>query len=115
MSDDLSPTNSNRKRFSSEEKFKIVKEHLTAKTSVSELCRRHGMTPASFYDWQEQFFASALQGFDRKRGPQPQSNREDQRVQHLESEVTRMHSVIAEITAENIAYKKKNLGLDQRR
>lgn len=101
--------NSNRKRFTSEEKFKIVKEHLQTKTGISDLCRKHGMTAASFYAWQEQFFEGALSGFDKKRGPQPNINKNNQKIEELESDVNRMREVIAEITAENIAFKKKNL------
>ncbi len=98
----------NRKRFPSEEKFKIVKEHLTTRTPVSELCRKYGMTPASFYDWQEHFFSGAMAGFDKKRGPQISSSRNDERVEELRGEISRMQFVIAEITSENIAFKKKN-------
>lgn len=105
MSDEQ--TQPNRKRFSAEEKFKIVKEHLTTKTAISELCKKYGMTPTSFYDWQEQFFEGAMTAFDKKRGPQASKN--DGRVEELESDVSRMREVIAEITAENIAYKKKTL------
>jgi transposase-like protein len=97
-----------RKRFSSEEKFKIVKEHLQTKTGISELCKKYGMTAASFYAWQELFFENALKGFDKKRGPKPNSDKAEQKVQELESDVARMREVIAEITAENIAFKKKN-------
>jgi transposase-like protein len=100
---------SNRKRFSSEEKFKIVKEHLTTKTPISEICRKYAVTPTSFYVWQEQFFAAALSGFDRKRGPKESPNKNDRRVEELEAENLRMQSVIAEIAAENVAFKKKNL------
>lgn len=99
----------NRKRFSSEEKFKIIKEHLTTKTAISELCRKYGMTPASFYAWQEQFFEAALTGFDRKRGPKESTAKSDEREQAMEAEIHRMREVIAEITAENVAFKKKNL------
>lgn len=98
----------NRKRFTSEEKFKIVKEHLQTKTQISELCRKYGMTAASFYAWQELFFEGALSGFDKKRGPQPNLNKNNQQILELESDVNRMREVIAEITAENIAFKKKN-------
>ena len=108
MSDEETNGQGNRKRFPSEEKFKIVKEHFTTKTSVSELCKKYGMTAASFYAWQEQFFAGAQNGFDKKRGPQV-STRDDEKVEALESDVNRMREVIAEITAENIAFKKKNL------
>lgn len=107
MSDEQ--TQPNRKRFSAEEKFKIVKEHLTTKTPISELCKKYGMTPTSFYDWQEQFFEGAMTAFDKKRGPQAQASKNDGRVEELESDVSRMREVIAEITAENIAYKKKTL------
>jgi transposase len=101
---------SNRKRFSAEEKFKIVKEHLTTKTPVTELCKKYGVSPSNFYAWQEQFFSAALSGFDKKRGPQVIQSRSDaERVSALEADVHRMREVIAEITSENIAFKKKNL------
>lgn len=99
----------NRKRFSSEEKFKIIKEHLTTKTPISELCRQYGMTAASFYAWQEQFFEAALAGFDRKRGPKESASKNDERELAMQAEISRMRDVIAEITAENVAFKKKNL------
>ena len=102
-------TQPNRKRFSSEEKFKIVKEHLTTKTPISELCKKYGMTPPSFYGWQEQFFEAALSGFDRKRGPKESTTKNTEREQALEAEINRMRNVIAEIAAENVAFKKKNL------
>jgi hypothetical protein len=60
----------------------------------------------SFYAWQEQFFAGAQKGFDKKRGPQV-SMCDDGRVEALESDVNRMREVIAEITSENIAFKKR--------
>lgn len=107
MSDEQ--TQPNRKRFSSEEKFKIVKEHLTTKTPISELCKKYGMTPPSFYVWQEQFFEAALSGFDRKRGPKESTAKSEEREQALQLELNRMRDVIAEITAENVAFKKKNL------
>lgn len=100
---------SNRKRFSSEDKFKIVKEHLTTRTPISELAKKYGMTPQSFYGWQEQFFAAALSGFDRKRGPKESSAKNDEREHAMQFEINRMRDVIAEITAENVAFKKKNL------
>ena len=102
--------NSNRKRHTPEEKFKIVKEQLTTKTSVSEICKKYGISPGNFYNWQESFFAGALAGFDKKRGPQPTTAKNDAKVEQLEGEVHRMKDVIAEITAENVAFKKKQSG-----
>ena len=99
-----------RKRYSPEEKFKIVKEQLTTKTSVSEICKKYGISPGNFYSWQENFFAGAMAGFDKKRGPQHSSAKNDVKVEQLEGEVNRMKDVIAEITAENVAFKKKQSG-----
>ena len=102
--------NSGRKRYSPEEKFKIVKEQLTTKTSVSEICKKYGIPPNNFYNWQENFFSGAMAGFEKKRGPQASTAKSDARAEQLESEVNRMKDVIAEITAENVAFKKKQSG-----
>lgn len=99
-----------RKRYSPEEKFKIVKEQLTTKTSVSEICKKYGISPGNFYNWQESFFSGAMAGFEKKRGPQPSSTKQNEEVERLECEVNRMRDVIAEITAENVAFKKKQSG-----
>lgn len=101
--------NSGRKRYSPEEKFKIVKEQLTTKTAVSEICKKYGISPGNFYSWQESFFAGAMAGFEKKRGP-PAASKNDQRVEELERDNNRMKDVIAEITAENVAFKKKQSG-----
>ena len=100
--------NEGRKQYSSAVKFKIVKEALTTDQSVSQICKKYGISTALFYRWQEIFFESALEGFDRKKkGP---SGGESRAVEALKSENTRMKDVIAEITAENIEFKKKNGG-----
>lgn len=97
-----------RKQYSAEAKFKIVKEALTTDQSVSEVCRKYGISTALYYRWQEIFFESALEGFDRKnKGP---SASETRAVEVLKNENTRMKDVIAEITAENIEFKKKHGG-----
>jgi hypothetical protein len=57
-----------------------------------------------------------LAGFDKKaKQDGGLSAPERRRLLELENDNGRMKDVIAEITSENIAYKKKNLGLDQRR
>ena len=104
-----------RKRFSPEEKFNIIKEQLTTKTSVSEICKKYGFSSSNYYLWLDSFFAGALAGFDKKRGPQPSTAKFDEKVQHYESEIQRMHGVIAEITAENVGFKKKFSGFPSSR
>jgi transposase-like protein len=108
-------SNQPRRRFTGEEKFKIVKEQVTTKTSVSEICKKYGIYPSQFYGWLEQFFDGARAGFEKKLKQDLLSAAEQRELIELRGETNRMKTVIAEITAENIAYKKKNLGLDQRR
>ena len=40
-----------RRKFSSEEKIRIVLEGLRGEESIAELCRREGMSPNLYYNW----------------------------------------------------------------
>ena len=44
-----------RRRFSAEEKIRIVLEGLRGEQSVSELCRREGIAPTLYYRWSKDF------------------------------------------------------------
>lgn len=101
-------TNSTRKSYSVEQKFKIVKEALTTDLGVSGTCRKYGISPGMYYKWQEKFFEGAKTGLERKESDQLNS-KELRKIASQEKELNRMKSVIAEITAENIDF-KKNLG-----
>src|SRR5262245_11174915 len=44
-----------RRRFSAEEKVRIVLEGLRGEQSVAELCRREGLSPNLYYRWSKEF------------------------------------------------------------
>src|SRR3990172_7018591 len=44
-----------RRRFSSEEKIRIVLEGLKGEESIAELCRREGISPNLYYTWSKEF------------------------------------------------------------
>ena len=44
-----------RRRFSAEEKIRIVLEGLRGEQSVSELCRREGIAATLYYRWSKDF------------------------------------------------------------
>ncbi len=44
-----------RKKFSAEEKIRIVLEGLRGEESISELCRREGIAPSMYYKWSKSF------------------------------------------------------------
>ena len=44
-----------RKKYTSEEKIRIVLEGLRGETSIAELCRREGINPNVYYRWSKDF------------------------------------------------------------
>jgi transposase len=44
-----------RRKFSSEEKIRIVLEGLRGEESIAELCRREGINPNLYYNWSKEF------------------------------------------------------------
>ena len=89
-----------RRKWRSEDKMRIVLEGMAPGVEISDLCRREGIAPTMYYGWRKQLLGSASRVF----GPNPDkpSTREERQA----SELTRMKSVIAEITAENLDLKK---------
>jgi transposase len=44
-----------RRKFSAEEKIRIVLEGLRGEESIAELCRREGISPNLYYNWSKEF------------------------------------------------------------
>ena len=94
--------NGSRRRYTAKEKVKILEEGRQS-GSVSETCRRHGISSNQFYQWEKAAREAMLERFqDGKRG----SKRVDRKMEALEAENVRLKEVIAEITAENLEMKK---------
>jgi len=54
-----------RKKYSSEEKIRIVLEGLRGEMSIAELCRKEGIQPNVYYTWSKEFLEAGkrrLQG-----------------------------------------------------
>lgn len=89
-----------RRTFTAQQRLEIVLEGLRDGSSVSEVCRRHQLSPTVYYRWRDQLFAHADRLFSKT---DPGVGERD--AAH-EQEVTRLQAVIAELTAENLALKK---------
>lgn len=93
-----------RKRFTSEEKVKILRLHLLEGTPVSDLCDKYGIGPSMFYRWQQEFFENGAAAFEQKR---PTSHSADQeRIAYLQKKIQTKDEVLAELMAEHVALKK---------
>jgi len=54
-----------RRRFSAEEKIRIVLEGLRGVIPVTELCRREGISSALYYRWSKAFLDAGKNGLTR--------------------------------------------------
>ena len=98
------------KKYSPEEKVRLLRLHLIEKEPVSDICDRHGLSPNVFYRWQKQFFENGAAAFanDRKDS---QARRLERKNAKLQAKLANKDEVIAEIMASHIAL-KKSLGED---
>jgi putative transposase len=77
-------------RFSDEQIIGIVKEY-EAGAKLAELCRRHGISPTSFYKWRAKYGGMAVS--DAKR------------LKALEEENRRLKQLLADTMLDNQALK----------
>lgn len=96
-------TRKNRK-FSPEEKVRILKRHLVEREPISEVCQVEQIAPTQFYAWQKTFFEQGAAAFER--GNERAQKAQLARVEQLEAKLTRKDRVISELTEELIDQKK---------
>ena len=58
-----------RRRFSAEEKIRIVLEGLRGEESISELCRREGINANLYYRWSKEFLEAGKCSPSAELGP----------------------------------------------
>lgn len=90
-----------RRKWTPEQKLRIVLESLQSENKTAEICRREGLSPNQIYDWRKKLLGSAQAIFAAQ-----DRDGEDPRIEKLSVQNARMKSVIAEITAENLELKK---------
>jgi len=54
-----------RKKYTAEEKIRIVLEGLRGEIAISELCRREGIAPTMYYRWSKAFLDAGKNGLTR--------------------------------------------------
>jgi transposase len=53
-----------RRKFSTEEKIRIVLDGLRAESSIAELCRKEGINPNLYYRWSKDFLEAGKKRLD---------------------------------------------------
>ena len=99
---------SKRKKYSAQEKVRLLRLHLIEKEPVSDICDRHGLNPNVFYRWQKVFFENGAAAFN-----QTVNGHKDRYAKKLERQNAQFKAklagkdeVIAEIMASHVQLKK---------
>lgn len=99
-----------RRHFTGAQKLAILREHLIEKTALSEVCRKHDLSPTLFYQWQQRLFENGAAVFESKAGEARQQTADAQKLAAIENKLQQKNEVMAELMGEHVALKKK-LGL----
>ncbi len=97
-----------RRRFSAEEKIRIVIEGLRGEESIASLCRREGIVANLYYRWSKEFLEA---GKKRLLGD-TQREASSSEVSELRKENARLKELVAETVLENRLLKKSVTGSD---
>ena len=95
-----------RRRYSSEEKIRIVLEGLRGEESIAELCRREGISPNLYYNWSKEFLEAGkrrLTGDTKREATSPE-------VGSLRQENQQLKQLVAELSLRNRLLKKSLSG-----
>ncbi len=97
-----------RKRYSAEDKIRIVLEGLRGETTVSELCRREGINSNLYYRWSKEFLEAGKQ----RLAGNTKREADSEEVKDLKSENEQLKHLVAELALKNRVLKKSLTGLE---
>jgi transposase len=97
-----------RKKYTSEEKIRIVLEGMRGEESIAVICRREGVNPNVYYRWSKDFLEAGKQRLagDIKR----EANSSE--VSELRSENEQLKQLVAELSLKNRVLKKSLSGIE---
>jgi transposase len=97
-----------RRKFSSEEKIRIVLEGLKGEDSIAEICRREGIVSNLYYRWSKDFLEA---GKKRLQGDTVREATSSE-VSDLRQENEQLKQLVAELSLKNRVLKKSMTGLE---
>ncbi len=97
-----------RRKYSSEEKIRIIIEGIRGETTIAELCRKEGISQANYYKWSKDF----MEAGKRRLSGDTLREANTSEVQELKGENSSLKELVAELSLEN-RFMKKNLSGDR--
>jgi transposase len=95
-----------RKKYSAEEKIRIVLSGLRGEHSIAELCRREGIAEGLYYSWSKEF----LEAGKKRLAGDTQRQASSSEVKELRREASDLKELVADLTLENRLLKKSMTG-----
>lgn len=98
----------NRRKYSAEEKIRIILEGIKGDDSIAELCRREGIGTNMYYKWSKDFMEAG------KRRLQGDIVREanSSEVNNIRKENSQLKELVADLSLKNNILKKSLHGLE---
>jgi len=92
-----------RRKFTAEEKIRIVLEDFRRDTSIRDLCRREGIRPSTYYAWLKDFMEAGKERLTRD------ITRDATRteIQEIRRENARLKTLVAELSLQVHVLKKR--------
>ena len=81
-----------RRKWSSQEKLKIILEGLSGQIEISKLCAKYQISQTQYYQWRDHLLKFGHQAFETKNITKKE--------QHLEQQVTKLKRIIGDMTIE---------------
>jgi|TARA_B100000315_G_C14527483_1_gene564526 transposase len=94
-----------RRRFTPEEKIRIVLEGFRREATVNDLCRREGINPANYYSWTKEFMEAGKERLARNSV----RDATRQEIEELRRENSELKEIAAELLLKNHRLKKTAL------
>ncbi len=92
-----------RRRYSPEEKIRMVLEGFRREVTVNDLCRREGIKPHSYYSWTKEFMEAGKERLARDAARDATQHE----VQQLKRENGELRQLVADLSLEAYRLKKR--------
>ena len=96
-----------RRKYTPEEKIRIVLEGFRREATVSDLCRREGINPANYYSWTKEFMEAGKERLARDTV----RDATRQEIEELKRENGDLKQIVAELMLETHRLKKTTIPL----
>ena len=81
-----------RRKWSSEQKLKIVLEGLSGQIEIGKLCNKYQISQALYYRWRDQLLSHGHQAFESKNMTKKE--------QRLKNEIQQLKQIVGDLTIE---------------